>query len=441
MAQAAPAGPPPPGISTGPAVPRARRCRTAGRMPLRAGQAAFAVGVQHVDRNAVGSRLQQATRQRIAPLAGAVLAADGDPVHPGHVHLVGRCQLQGRAACSLFSAQHHLRAIPDHAVVIGKRGLVPPLPCAQCGRCVRPCAVIGIRAPGASPGSAPSRVSHQCCQWRPQAARASSGSRAERARISRASSMPPCPRRASVLVQASIREPPRCLDQPHRYGNRALQFAGEIEAGCRETAHRIGRCPRPSRVTLEALLRLHGRVLRHAEQPDPWQRGRGDLAGCVERAPDRQLHVRLPAHNQTSPTRRSRAVSRRVPAVARGVRAACGDGGNMACQRPALSACVATAWPAKVADTACPGLAWPQTVIGRSRCRTAWSWNAVQQTRRFAGRHRCGKPRQHHQRRRARTIRTGSSPISGCERKLQRLVVRQRLWRWPFSRRQRSAAD
>jgi len=58
------------------------------------------------------------------------------------------------------------------------------------------------------PAAAPSRVAHQCCQcWR-QRGFAAAGSRGDKASTSSAGPMPPCMRRASVLVQASMREPP-----------------------------------------------------------------------------------------------------------------------------------------------------------------------------------------------------------------------------------------
>lgn len=257
-------------------------------------QATFAVGVEHVDRNAVQACLQQAAGQRVAPLAGAVLAAHGNAVHPGHVRLVGRSQLQGRAACSLSSAQHHLRSIPDHAVVVGKRGHVPPLPRPQRRRCARPSAVIGVRAPG--------RVAGQRALTRgPPVLPVAAPGCACRQRITRG------PREdIKGLVHAALpskcigtgpgldpRAAPRRLDQPHRHVDRALQLAGEVEAGCREVADRIGRCRRPCDTTIEMRLCLHGRGVRHSEQPDAWDRGRGDLAGCVERAPHRKFHVRL----------------------------------------------------------------------------------------------------------------------------------------------------
>ncbi len=70
-------------------------------------------------------------------------------------------------------------------------------------------------------------------------------------------------------------------------------------------------CRCPCRVALEALLCLRGPLLRHGEQPDPWHRGRGDLAGSVERAPHRQLHVRLA---RAQPHVAHQHIARRLPA-------------------------------------------------------------------------------------------------------------------------------
>ncbi len=101
---AAPVGPAQPDTSTVPAV-----APLAG-IELQAvcrwtGQAAFAVGVQHVDRNAVGSCLQHAMWQRVAPLAGAVLAADGDPFTQvtSTSSADASSRVAPRAACSALS--------------------------------------------------------------------------------------------------------------------------------------------------------------------------------------------------------------------------------------------------------------------------------------------------------------------------------------------------
>ncbi len=104
---------------------------------------------------------------------------------------------------------------------------------------------------------------------------------------------------------------PRRLDQPHRHVDRALQFARKVEAGGGEIAHRIRRCRCPGSAVVEGLLCLHGGVLRYGEQPDPWHRGCGNLAGCVERAPHRQFHVRLA---RAQPHVADQHVARRLPA-------------------------------------------------------------------------------------------------------------------------------
>ncbi len=118
--------------------------------------------------------------------------------------------------------------------------------------------------------------------------------------------------RSATLVQASIREPPAASISPIGV-DRALQFAREVEASGGKSRTASGVADVQAVLSLKVSLCLHGGVLRHGEQPDPWHRGCGNLAGCVERAPHGSSMFDWPEHSHTSPTSTSRAVCRRVP--------------------------------------------------------------------------------------------------------------------------------
>ncbi len=152
----------------------------------------------------------------------------------------------------LFSAQHHLRAIPDHAVVVGKwaRSTAPMRPVCRVRRSS------ASARHGASPGNvpacgppvlpvaAPGRACLQRITRRPREGyRGPSGA------------LPAVHQRWSRPRSASH---PRRLDQPHRHVDRALQFAREVEASGGKIAHRIRRCRCPGSAVAEGLLCLHG---------------------------------------------------------------------------------------------------------------------------------------------------------------------------------------